>query len=448
MITRAALAGRVAELTGQLAGDGSPVLLYGHKQPEMFAGMLAALQVGRPYVPVDSSLPEARVRRIAEIARPGDVVAAEPLPLALDGLRPAPARPGLAYILFTSGTTGAPKGVQIPRRALGHFCRWLLGSQGFAPGAEVFLNQAPLHFDLSVMDVYPALLTGGAIWPVLRGDVADPRRLFARLDGAPLTTWVSTPSFARFCLAEPSFDFRMLPRLRRFLFCGETLPPAVARAVMGRFPAAAIWNTYGPTETTVAVTLVRITEAMAATGAPLPVGRPAPGMDVWIADPGDPNRALPAGTEGEIVIAGPQVGAGYLGAAPGGFCTLAGGRAAYRSGDRGRFDPSHGLLYCHGRLDRQVKLHGYRLELGEIEAVLRRQPGVDDAAVLAVARDGRTEYLAAFVIGTAEVRGLRRALARDLPAYAIPRLIRPLAQPPLTANGKLDRRALEEMVPA
>lgn len=469
-VGHAELHARARDLARRLAGRTSPVLLYGHKQPEMLAGMLAALQVRRPYIPVDSSLPPARAARIVEIGRPGDAIAAEPLPQAVAASlarvagAASPAAAGLAYILFTSGTTGEPKGVQIPRRALAHFTGWLLATQRLRRGAEVFLNQAPLHFDLSVMDVYGALLTGGAILPLLREEIGEPRRLFGRLDGAPLTVWVSTPSFARFCLAERRFTAAMLPRLRRFLFCGETLPPAVARQLTERFPDAEVWNFYGPTEATVAVTAVRITREAASSGAPLPVGAPAPGMSVWCAEPGEPgepSRPLPAGRMGEIVIAGPQVARGYLGVPPAArsaFFLLADGRPAYRSGDLGHVG-ADGMLYCHGRIDRQVKLHGYRLELDEVESCLRALPGVADAAVLVARRDGLSDHLVAFLLpaddaaGTALpvaepdlTRAVRASLALRLPAYALPRAVRLLAAPPLNANGKLDRRTLEGLL--
>ncbi len=430
--THADLDRRAGELAATLAGDPSPVLLWGHKQPELVAGMLAAHRAGRPYVPVDSAVPAERLMRIAAIARPGHVIAAQPLPVPRDLLcaDPAPAAPGLAYILFTSGTTGDPKGVQIPLTALDHFVGWLRASQGFVPGGEVFLNQAPFHFDLSVMDLYGALRTGGTIFAVEREEIADPRRLFARLEGAPLTVWVSTPSFARLALAEAGFGSEMLPHLRRFLFCGEPLGADLSRALIARFPGCEVWNTYGPTEATVAVTLVRITADMAD---PLPVGRPAPGMDVWVSE------------QGELTIAGPQVGLGYLGSSPGGYFTLPDGRRAYRTGDLGHVGDD-GLLYCDGRIDRQIKLHGYRLELEEIEGALRAQPGVADAAVVPVMRGGRPDHLVAFVVGGGEPVVLRAGLARCLPAYAIPRIFRQMAALPLTLNGKLDRRVLEDVV--
>src|SRR4029077_20053523 len=190
-----------------------------------------------------------------------------------------------------------------------------------------------------------------------------------------------------------------LPGLRRFLFCGETLPNLIARELLARFPRAQVWNMYGPTETTGAVTAVRVPPAPAAAERPLPVGRAAPGTEIWIADPDEPSRRRRDGTPGEVVIAGPQVSSGYLlppATAPregGPFFTLSDGRRAYRTGDLGVTDHADGLLSCAGRLDRQLKLRGSRIELEEIEAHLRAVPGVDDAAVLAVERDGQPDHL-------------------------------------------------------
>jgi D-alanine--poly(phosphoribitol) ligase subunit 1 len=485
-VTYGQLLDRARRLAARLGAGAAPVLVYGDKQPAMVVALVAALERGRPYVPLDAASPPGRIVRILDAVRPADAVLAQPAtpalareltargirtvmldPLAAAGVvadgdvtpaLPTPS-PGDAeapvYILFTSGTTGEPKGVPIPHRALRHFTDWLLAVHAFAPGAETFLNQAPLAFDLSVMDLYGALLTGGALFTLAREELGDPRQLFRRLDGAPLTVWVSTPSFARVCLAEPRFAQPMLPALRRFLFCGETLPVGVAQALEARFPRAEIWNMYGPTETTVAVTGVRITAAMVAAGRPLPVGLPAPGVDVWIADPDDPATRLPHGSRGEIVITGAQVAPGYLppGEGSGGFITLDDGRQAYRTGDLGRIDPDDGLLSCAGRLDRQIKLHGYRVELEEVEARLRAMPGVTDAAVLAADRDGRPDHLIAAIVGPSLPDGgrelarlVRAALAEWLPDYALPRLAHRVAALPLTANGKVDREALRAML--
>jgi D-alanine--poly(phosphoribitol) ligase subunit 1 len=475
-LTYGQLLDRARVLAAHLAARRSPVLIFGHKQPAMVVGILAALRLGRAYVPVDSSAPAARIARMIEISRPGDAILAEPPPAHLeaelrrrritihaigaladdlgpagDHGQPAPdvSAESPAYILFTSGTTGDPKGVPVPYRALAHFAGWLLQAHGLVPTRETFLNQAPFSFDLSVMDLYGALLTGGTLFCLDREDVADPRQLFARLATAGLTVWVSTPSFARFCLAEPGFDRTMLPDLRLFLFCGETLPPAVVHELARRFPRAVVWNTYGPTETTVAVTGVPVAPSVELTDAPLSIGRPFPGMDVWIADPDDPARRLPDGQVGEMVIAGPQVALGYLlapGATAGGsgvFLTLPDGRAAYRTGDRGHVDPADGLFYWDGRGDRQIKLHGYRIELEEIEAHLRALAGIADAAVLTVDRGGHPDHLVAFVVantkGGASLPNDEVALAQQVRGLLA---VRRLTALPLTTNGKLDRRAL------
>jgi len=514
-LTYAELMARSAALARHLAAQPSlaPVLVYGHKEPAMPVAFLACARSGRAYVPADAGWPPDRVARIARLAGARVCVAARPLPeelaahLATAGIVPLPLRPGgeaagpeagrppaeappgppapvgapePAYIIFTSGSTGDPKGVPIPWGALAHFAGWLLAEQAPEPGAEVVLNQAPFSFDLSVMDLYLSLLSGGTLFSVTSEMIASPRDLFAGLAASGVSTWVSTPSFARFCLAEPRFSPALLPRLRRFLFCGETLPPAILHGLADRFPGAAVWNTYGPTETTVAVTSVRLDPGGARTDDPLPVGRPAPGMRVFVAGPD--LSPLTEGQTGEIVIGGPQVSPGYLAPSPetgavppppDRFVALPpelGGGRAYRTGDAGRL--AGGLLYCDGRLDRQIKLHGYRLELDEIEAHLRALPGVADAAVLPVPRGGAPEYLVAFVhpadippAGTAaagvtgaappppagatefqRAQDLRRALLRSLPAYAVPRVVRFVAALPLTGNGKIDRRRLEELL--
>jgi D-alanine--poly(phosphoribitol) ligase subunit 1 len=283
----------------------APVVLYGHKEPAMVVGMVAALTRGRPYVPVDPVAPPGRIARMIDAAQPTDAVLTHPAPaelvreLAARGIRtialdplatdvaardahaaiptPSPVGPEtLAYVLFTSGTTGEPKGVPIPHRALVHFIDWLLATHEFVPGGETFLNQAPFSFDLSVMDLYGALTTGGTLFTLGRDELADARRLFARLDGAPLTVWVSTPSFAHVprgaAVRAPMLPSSAASSLRR---------DAAGRRRGSRFPAPGLEH-------------VRSTGRPSRDGgadhagdggdrSALPVGRPAPGVDVWIA---------------------------------------------------------------------------------------------------------------------------------------------------------------------
>jgi len=446
-----------AHLTARLAGDRSPVAVRGHKEPEMLVAFLGAVKAGHPYVPLDTSIPPQRAERI--VAAAGARLVLTPEEIGVLAQTPAPhvsPRPVAAadpfYIIFTSGSTGEPKGVVITLECLTSFVTWMLEEQRFREGSEVFLNQAPFSFDLSVMDLYLSLATGSTLFSITAAEIANPILLFRALASSGVTAWVSTPSFAQMCLAERTFGSSMLPGLRRLLFCGETLPHEVAAQLRERFPVAAVWNTYGPTEATVATTSVEITDTVLDRFPVLPVGYPKPGTAILIQ--AEDGSEMSPGERGEIVIAGPNVSPGYLGRpdlnARSFF--LHEGRRAYRSGDWGRL--RDGLLFFEGRIDSQVKLHGYRIELGDVEANLRALPGVIDAAVIPVTKDGTIDSLAAFVVapeqqgdgGLAAIARMRAELGRRLPVYMVPRTIHFVTALPLTANGKADRRKLAEML--
>jgi len=316
---------------------------------------------------------------------------------------------------------------------------------------DVFLNVAPYSFDLSCMDTWVALASGSSVLSITRDHLAGPDRLRRRLASSDATIWVSTPSFARLCLSDPTFGASLLPKLRSMLFCGETLASDVASGLIERFPTTAVWNTYGPTETTVATTSVRVDRALLDRYPVLPIGNPMPASRVVIVD--EQLRELTDGERGEILIAGPHVSPGYFGRpdlTAREFMTFD-GAPAYRTGDRGR--RVNGLLFFEGRADDQVKVNGYRIELGDVEANVRSVVGVQDAVVAVLERSGRPEALAVFVlplepIAVADVAGrelaLRRTLAERLPGYMLPRYVRFVEAFPLTGNGKVDRRALIE----
>jgi D-alanine--poly(phosphoribitol) ligase subunit 1 len=349
-----------------LPNDTSPVVIVGHKEPEMLLAFLGSVKAGHPYVPLDISIPEQRVERTIQLARaqlvltPGKVRKAIAASQPPDPVEHAASDP--YYVMFTSGSTGEPKGVTITFGCLASFVDWMLSEHAFAEGGEVFLNQAPFSFDLSVMDLYLSLVTGGTLVSLSHGEIGNPKGLYQALAASGITTWVSTPSFAQLCLVERRFDARMLPSVRRFVFCGETLPPVVAAHLLDRFPSSEVWNTYGPTEATVATTSVRIDRDVLQNYPTLPVGYPKPDSRVIVVDSSD--HAVEDGERGQIVIAGPNVSPGYfeqpqLTAAS--FFTLD-GLQAYRTGDWGHFD--NGQLFFEGRMDSQIKLHGYRVELG------------------------------------------------------------------------------------
>jgi D-alanine--poly(phosphoribitol) ligase subunit 1 len=448
-----AIAGYLAET---FPGDCSPVVVAGHKEPEMLVGFVGAVKSGHPYIPVDVSIPANRAARIVQNS--GAVAVLTPPQIAALVNRHSSARPRRVdlddpyYVIFTSGSTGEPKGVVITLRCLTTFLDWMLQEQNFRPGCETFLNQAPFSFDLSVMDIYLSLATAGTLFSLEKGQIVNLKSLYLALRRSNVTTWVSTPTFAQMCLVERTFEQTMLPGLRRFLFCGETLAPETASQLLDRFPRAEVWNSYGPTEATVACASVQISRETLDLYSPLPIGVPMPGSKIFVAN--EKLQPMASGQRGEIIVAGANVSPGYL-ARPAlteaAFFRL-GDLQAYHTGDWGRL--KNGLLFFDGRIDSQVKVNGYRIELEDVAENLRALPAVSDAVVLPVIKKGIAQSLAAFVVlATRGLEGdfamanhLRTQLAERLPAYMLPGRILFHDAFPMTANGKTDRRKLAESV--
>ena len=440
-------------LTQRLGDDRRPIAVLGHREPEMLIAFLGAVKSGRPYVPLDTALPQQRIDKILETSRAALVLTPEKITQFSASEVRGSTRRGVQgdepfYILFTSGSTGEPKGVIITLACLEHFITWMLAEQRFTELGEVFLNQAPFSFDLSVMDLYCSLATGGTLFSISRDRIANPKELYGALASSGVTTWVSTPSFAQMCLVEERFSEAMLPCVRRFIFCGETLTPQTAAHLLKRFPRAEVWNTYGPTEATVATTSIRVDAGILERYSPLPVGRAMPGTEILIVNGN--REVLPANERGEIIIAGPNVSPGYL-ARPNltadAFFQYRGQRA-YRTGDFGRFRDN--LLFFEGRMDEQIKLSGYRIELGDVEANLRALAIVRDAVVIPVIKGDTVPSLAAFVVLAARddashfdlSHRIRTQLSERLPRYMLPRKFVFLDAFPMTANGKVDRGSL------
>ncbi|MBA3455851.1 MAG: D-alanine--poly(phosphoribitol) ligase subunit DltA [Deltaproteobacteria bacterium] len=432
-------------LACHLAGHldrGVPVVVHGHKQPDMLVGFLGCLKAGHPYVPIDAGLPRARIEKIVRHSRAALVLAPGAdldATIALHrGERPDPRARLRAeenvYIMYTSGSTGEPKGVQITLANLAGFVAWARDVHPLG-GATRFLNQAPFSFDLSVMDLYLSLTSGGTLFSIDRRMIENPLELRATLAEANVEVWVSTPSFAEMCLADRTFDAEHVPALRCFLFCGETLPPSCVRRLHARFPRARVFNLYGPTEATVAVTSVLVDEAMLNAFASLPLGTPRPDTQLHIVD-------------GEIVIDGPCVSPGYLHDPELSTRVFSGTR--YRTGDAGHYEK--GELMFGGRLDLQIKLSGYRIELEDIANNLEALPSVERAVVLPLQHAGACEALAAFVVLrtgiTATPASLRTELAERVPSYMVPRDIYCRPALPMTVNGKVDRARLAAELPS
>lgn len=457
-----------------------PVVVLGRKSATTVACFLGCLMSGHAYVPVDSELPAARIRSITAQISDVLVLSAVEVSDELAGLVPAetlldaraiadkasasvePPSESIwvsgeetQYIIFTSGSTGRPKGIEVSAANVANFMRWVDGFPVIAKGGQVFLDQAPYSFDLSEYELVGALSTGGCLHALPASLLRDHVGLLNDLDSAGVTVWVSTPSFVDFCLTSSRFTCEALPDVRLFLFCGETLHHTTVSALAERFPSALVANTYGPTESTVAVTFGLMGPRDLADPAPLHVGVARPGTEIRIVDRKTGARC-PAGFSGEIVIAGDTVAKGYYNNPEKTRSAFFESRMAdgtpvraYRTGDIGHLD-SKGRLHCEGRTDSFIKLNGFRIELGEIEGTLEELPGVEQAAVVAVEKDGRIHHLRAFAVldqrdpsqDFAEKRRIKAQLASHLPSYMVPRVITILDEMPLTANGKINRKEL------
>ena len=407
-----------------------PVIIRGHKEAAFFVAIAGALMLGAPFVPLDTIYPDERMGRIAHTLGAhayydARTAAFETLPHASS---PQPLQEkGLAYVLFTSGATGEPKGVQIGRESVHTLVDWM--AYDFALGsAPVFLNQAPFSFDLSMYEVMATLALGGTVVLASREAITQGDAFLKTLAAHGVTTWVSTPSFAQQQLLQPDFSEQGLPTLDTFLFCGEVLPVSLARHLRQRFPKARIINTYGPTEATVATTWIVVD------------GYPKRGSEVFVQD-------------GELCIAGPHVMRGYLNREDLNATRMFShnGTRGFRTGDLGAVDEL-GRLFCHGRIDDQVKVGGYRIELMEIDAALGKLPGVQNAAAVPLRRpDGSVARIVGFVqpaSGDAQSSFLpqdwKASLGEALPPYMIPSELIPRQTLPVSVNFKIDRAKLAQ----
>lgn len=453
--------------------EDSPILVYGHMEPEMLVSFLAAVKSGHPYIPIDTSIPLERIVKIIESSKAELLINVSGLPLQLEQAiiqvmnfsdieklltSAEKADPSHwvkdddnFYIIYTSGSTGNPKGVQISANNLQSFVDWMRKDFPI-DGGLTFLNQAPFSFDLSVMDLYPALSSGGRLFAITKEMIAKPKILFDAFVKSNTQVWTSTPSFAQMCLMDPSFNEDLLPELTVFLFCGEILPVSISRMLKERFPKAKIFNTYGPTEATVAITYVEVTDELLDNHQTLPVGKPKDDTRILLID--ESNQEVSEGEKGEIIIVGPGVSKGYLGQkelTDKAFFQY-NDEFAYRTGDAGYLE--NGLLFYKGRMDFQIKLHGYRMELEEIEYQIAKSEYVKAVVIVPYTQNEKIEYLTAAIVPADHqfekeyqlTAAIKKELADTLPAYMIPRKFTYHDELPMTPNGKVDRKLIKEKV--
>ncbi|MEU3624236.1 hypothetical protein BS329_35300 [Amycolatopsis coloradensis] len=418
-------AGRLAGLTGS-----GPVVIRCADPVDVVAALLACQAAGRTFVPLDARLPEPRVREVLTELGTATVVTGRAEPgdgdafLALAAAE-SPADNG--YVYFTSGSTGRAKGIRGSLRAVAHFVGWEITEFGIGAGTAVSQLTSP-GFDAFLRDVFVPLCAGGVLCVPPPGEVLAGARLADWLEEAGVEVVHCVPTVFRTLRTDLSVG--RLPALRVVLLAGEPLRAAdVAwwRSLFG--DGKSLVNLYGPSETTMTKLFHRTGAADTAT---VPVGLPMPGVTARVLDP--LGREVPAGSLGEVELGVPFPLLGYLGGDKGGFDAADPHR--YRTGDVGRIRPD-GALELLGRRDHQVKINGVRVELGAVEAVLRRHSGVRD--VCAVEADG---LLCAYVVGEAADRDLAAHVAAELPAAMVPGVFVRLAELPRTLSGKVDRRRL------
>ena len=450
-ITYAELIGKAQNTADLLIRHGNdPVVIIGGKECTVVVSIIACILSGRTYVPVDRFTPESRIEQIISASGASLVLSEDGFLsdsigcLSLSDLgqyrdhAPHPTKDSPVYMIFTSGTTGEPKGVPISHENLESFVTWLSAQQPLSEyrGINV-LNQASFSFDLSAADLYYSLTNGHTLTALGNSGSPDLAEVYDTFRTRHVNLAVMTPTFMKLCLTEPDFREENCPDFRCVYFCGEQLETKTVRKLKSRFPDLIILNAYGPTECTSAVSIVKITEAMLS-GQYLPVGESGNfASDITVEN-------------GEIVIRGKSVFSGYLGSVTGCHFTETDENGnqinGYRTGDMGKIDG--GYLYCLGRLDSQIKYKGYRIEPGDIERNITKIEGIADCAVIPLrSTDGIVKNLAAYIVtdGEHDAGNIQAELGKLLPGYMIPKIIKFIDALPVNKNGKTDRKALEKL---
>ena len=487
---------RMLQEVGCARGD--RVCLFLPKSPPAIVSMLATLKADCAYVPIDIASPPARVSRVVESAEPKLVLVAEEaaglvgelhsegalkpdLAIGVVGgaaskwpfeptfsdadwasfdagpLARSNSREDIAHLLFTSGSTGIPKGVMITHDNVLHFVEWATSFFGTREDDRVS-GHPPLHFDLSTFDIYGTFLAGAELHLVPASYNLLPTKLGEMIRAVSLTQWFSVPSTMAHMVkfgalerddAEPS----AFPSLERVIWCGEVLPTPVLMSWMTAIPQASFTNLYGPTEATIASSYYTVPELPASETDDIPIGTPCDGEELLVLDEG--LRPSPKGETGDLFIAGVGLSPGYwrdeekTNAAflpdPRGQET---GARIYRTGDLARLGED-GYVYFLGRADSQIKSRGFRIELGEIEVALNTIEGLSECAVVGVDTSGfeGTAICCAYAPtegATLELPALRRRLRKLVPSYMIPAHWLELEELPKNVNGKIDRRNLAD----
>ncbi len=455
----------------------SVVAIAANRGPGFLISILAIFKAGASYLPLDPALPIARLKQSLIGSKAGLVLSTRgsaadiedklwksgcevPIKVIEDllerehndqNLPPRNNAKNLAYLIYTSGSTGIPKGAMIEQSGMINHLFAKIRDLDLT-GRDIIAQTASQSFDISVWQFLSPLLVGGRVLIVRDEEAQDPIGLIRVLQEQGVTIAEVVPSLLQALLAEIVNTRAMssLAGLRWMLVTGEAFPSELCRRCLNAFPQIQLVNAYGPTECSDDVTHYYANRLSVLNTANVALGKPIANLQVYVL-----NEALspsPPGISGEIYVGGVGVGRGYLddpqktaqGFVPDPFSSSIGSRL-YRTGDTGRYLEGGEIEYL-GRADHQVKIRGHRIELGEIEAVLNEHPAVAQAVVLAREDEPGEKRLVGYVVGRREVSSqeLKKYLQERLPDYMVAGAIVQLEQMPLTANGKIDRRALPE----
>jgi len=490
-----ALHERVSQLAAYLQNThdvqkGERIALCLHRSPEMVIAMLACVKLACAYVPLDPDMPAKRLTMILNNAQPclilaqqhtrtslpeknhSTVVCMEEVMVAsqsmsakeaegqLTALNAPPQADDILYVLYTSGSTGQPKGVAVPHAGIVNRIAWMQEAFGLQV-EDAVLQKTPYGFDVSVWEFFWPLVTGARLVMAEPNVHKDNHRLVALVREYGITTMHFVPAMLHGFLEQPLAESGLTRpeskplALKRLICSGEALPYHVQQTCFEKLPNVALHNLYGPTEASIDVTWWDCQAQNIENE--VPIGYPIANMQTWILDK-DLNP-VPVGVEGELYLAGVGLAAGYLGQeeqtqtafipnpwAPANARTDAQYARLYRTRDLARYRPDGAIEYL-GRADFQVKLRGLRIELGEIEAVIAQYPPVKEV-IVQLRQHGQQQALVGYIVADAaiEMDTLSDFMKHWLPAYMVPEHVETLAALPLTPNGKVDRKALPEPI--
>ncbi len=493
-VTYQELADRAIRLAATIQADvpdgGVPLTaVFAYRSETAYAGVLGSLMAGHGYVPLNRTFPVDRTRVMLEKSMCRSIVIDEASEAQLEAVIAGIGTPmllvcpdrndvselearfpihriiganelrsveqwhsievsvdSIAYLLFTSGSTGQPKGVMVSHRNVLSYLDFVVPRYGINE-QDRCSQTFDMTFDLSVHDMFVTWEKGACLCCPTQKALIKPGTFIGE---ARLTTWFSVPSIAVFMKKLGMLKANMYPHLRLSLFCGEALPVEIAKSWAAAAPNSIIENIYGPTELTIACTAYRWDNASSpneCTNGVVPIGHAFEGMEMLVAD--DELREVEPGEDGELLMTGPQLSLGYWQDSKKtaiAFVTPPkNGKVFYRTGDRVRRPVGSAPVIYLGRMDYQIKIMGHRVELGEIEAVIREESGIDGVVALGwpISESG-AGAIEAFLQTNDDLdsAGLQQRVGRRLPKYMVPRRLHALADLPLNSNGKYDRRAL------